>query len=271
MTLQPKTINPGWAKRWTRQSIELFRRTPGLAIGMMTLFALVNAFVPQPLALNVPITVFMVGLLFASLRAADHDSGNPWTATWTFFRQTARDLALLARDVFLIMLVFGAVMGLLFTFYSAATHGAGTIKPNPAYFQLPGWLRHGTVRAETMLTLGIFLPGSIPMIFLAMSVGNQPMMHYDTGIKANVLNMRLTYTVFMGGLLACSFLMPILRQLPLQGTALRVAGFALMAGFVAAFWWFGAWGYLWCREMFEGTAENAKETAKQHVHAHAAA
>jgi hypothetical protein len=246
----------------------------------MTLFGLVNAFIPQPLALNVPITVFMVGLLFSSLRAADHDSGNPWTATWTFFRQTARDLALLARDVFLVLLVFGAVIGLLFTFYSAATHGAGVIQPNPAYFQLPGWLCHGTEHAGTMLTIGIFLPGTIPMIFLTMSVGNQPLMHYDTGFKATVLNMRLTYTVFMGGLLACAFLMPILRQLPLQGTALLLAGYAVMAGFTAAFWWFGTWGYLWCREMFEGTTENAKsactseadrETAKQQAHVHAAA
>ncbi len=268
MIIQPKPVAPGWAKRWTRQSVELFRRAPGLAVGVMTLFGLTNAFIPQPLALNVPITVFMVGLLFSSLRAVDQDSGHPWTATWTFFRQTARDLALLARDVFLITLVFG---GLLFYFYSAATHGAGVIQPNPAYFQLPGWLRHGTIRAGTMLTMGIFLPCAIPMIFLTMSLGNQPLMHYDTGFKATVLNMRMTYTVFSGGLLACAFLMPILRQLPLLGTALLLAGYTLMAGFTAAFWWFGAWGYLWCREMFEGTEENAKETAKQHVHAHAAA
>ncbi|EGQ62007.1 hypothetical protein GGI1_10228, partial [Acidithiobacillus sp. GGI-221] len=50
MILQPKPVAPGWAKRWTRQSVELFRRAPGLAIGVMTLFALVNAFIPQPLA-----------------------------------------------------------------------------------------------------------------------------------------------------------------------------------------------------------------------------
>lgn len=271
MTLTPKTIDPGWAKRWTRQSAELFRRAPGLAIGVMTLFSLVNAFIPQPLALNVPITVFMVGLLFSSLRAVDHDSGNPWIATWAFFRQTARDLAHLARDVFLIMLVLGIVFALLFSLCSAATHGASTIKPNPAYFQLPGWLRHCVPRAGNMLTLGVFLPGTLPLIFLTMSVGNQPLMHYITGYKATVMNMRLAYTVFMGGLLACSFLIPILRQLPLQRGGLLLAGCVLMAGFAIAFWWFGTWGYLWCREMFEGTAENAKETAKQRSHVHASA
>ncbi len=258
MNLQPKTIDPGWAKRWTRQSVELFRRAPGLAVGVMTLFALVNAFIPQPLALDVPITVFMVGLLFSSLRAVDHDSGNSWTATWIFFRQTSRDLAHLARDAFLVMLVLGIVFALLFSLYSAATHSAGTIKPNPAYWQLPGWLRHGTARAGNMLTLGVFMPSVLPMIFLTMSVGNQPLMHYVTGYKAAILNMRLAYTVFMGGLLGCSFLMPVLRQIPSLWL-----GCVLMTGFAVSFWWFGAWGYLWCREMFEGASENARRTAKQ--------
>ena len=264
MILQPKTIDPGWAKRWTRQSVDLFRRAPGLAVGIMTLFSLVNAFIPQPIALDVPITVFMVGLLFSSLRAADHDSGNPWAATWTFFRQTARDLAHLARDAFLIMLVLGIVFALLFSFYSAVTHGAGAIKPNPAYFHLPGWLRHGVPRSGNMLTLGVLLPGILPLIFLTMSIGNQPLMHYVTGYKAAMLNMRLAY-MFLVGLLACSFLSPILRQIPSLWL-----GCALMAGFSVAFWWFGAWGYLWCREMFEGTRENARETAKRLSHVHAA-
>ncbi|MHB8225392.1 hypothetical protein [Acidithiobacillus sp.] len=266
MNLQPKTIDPGWAKRWTRQSIDLFRRAPGLAVGAMTLFSLVNAFIPQPIALDVPLTIFMVGLLFSSLRAADHDSGNPWSAALAFFRQSARDLAHLARDAFLILLVFGMALGLLFAFYSATTHGAGVVKPNPAYFRLPGWLRHGTARAGSMLILGVFLPGVLPMIYLTMSVGNQPLMHYWTGYQAVELNMRLAYMVFMGGLLACSFLVPILRQIPSLWL-----GYALMAGFSVAFWWFGAWGYLWCREMFEGTQENAKETAKQSSPIHAAA
>ncbi len=265
MTLTPKSIDPGWARRWTRQSAELFRRAPGLAIGVMTLFSLVNAFIPQPLALNVPITAFMVGLLFSSLRAVDHDSGKPWAATWTFFRQTARDLAHLARDAFLIMLVFSTALMLIFSFYSAVTHGAGVVKPNPAYFHLPSWMRHSVPRAGGMLTLGVFLPGVLQLIFLTMSVGNQPLMHYNTGYVSAVLNWRLTY-LMMGALLGCSFLTPILRQVPSL-----FLGYTLMAVFAAAFWWFGAWGYLWCREMFEGTKENAKETAKQRAHAHAAA
>ncbi len=259
MTLTPKTIDPGWAKRWTRQSVELFRRAPALAVGVMTLFGLVNAFIPQPFALDVPLTVFMVGILFSELRAADHDSGRAWSATWAFFRQAARYLAHLARDAFLLMLVFGMAMALLFYFYSAATHGAGIFKPTSAYFHLPGWLRHGAPSEGTMLTLGIFMPGVLPLIFLTMSVGNQPLMHYVTGYKSAVLNIGLAYAL-LGGLLICSFLTPLLKQIPSF-----FLGCALMAGFAAAFWWFGTWGYLWCREMFEGTTENAPATEKQRM------
>ncbi|MBU2760336.1 hypothetical protein [Acidithiobacillus sulfurivorans] len=261
MIIQPKHISPGWAKRWTLQSVDLFRRAPGLAVGIMALFALVNAFVPQPLALDVPITVFLMGLLFSSLRAADHDSGRSWSAAWAFFRQTSRDLAHMARDLFLVMLAVSVMMGLFFAFYSAATHGANVVKPNPAFFQLPGWMRSGTARSGSMLILGVFMPGFIPLIFLTMSVGNQPLMHYVSGFHAAILNMKMTYAVSITGMTSCIFLLPVLRQMPSP-----TLGIALMVCFAMAFWWFGTWGYLWCREMFDGTEENAKETAKQHVH-----
>ena len=266
MILNPKTVSPDWAKRWTRQSVELFRRAPGLAVSVITMFSLTNIFIPQPIALNVPIAVFMVGLLFSSLRAADQDSGNALSSTWVLFRQSARDLAHLARDAFLVMLVLGMGFALLFSFYIAVTHGAGVVKPNSAYFQLPGWLRHGSERSGKMIILGVFIPGVIPLIFLTMSVGNQPVMHYSTGYRAAILNMRLTYIVFINGMVVSSLLTPTLRQIPSPWL-----GYALMPGFAVAFWWFGAWGYLWCREMFEGTEENAKETAKQLAHASASA
>lgn len=265
MNLQPKTIEPGWAKRWTRQSIELFRRAPHVAVGVMTLFGLMNALIPQPLAMNVPITIFLMGLLFSGLRAADHDSGNAMHATWTFFRQTVRDLAHLARDAFLVMMAFGIAVGLFFFFYSAATHGAGVVKPGPHYLQLPYWLRHGIFRADAMLELGIFLPGAIPLVFLTMSVGNQPLMHYVTGYKAAVLNLPLSYGMIIL-ITVCAALVSVLESVP----SFRLAC-AFLAGFAAAFWWFGTWGYLWCREMFEGTKENARKTARQSSRVHAAA
>jgi hypothetical protein len=263
--LTPKTISPGWAKRWTRQSVDLFRRTPALAIGIMTMFGMVNAVIPQPFLLGVPLTAFMMGILFSSLRAADHDSGHALYVTWLFFRQCARDIAHLARDVFIFMLVLGFFLGIAIFFYHKVTHDIGTVKPDPAYLDLPGWIRGGVLRESSMLILGIFLPGSLPLVFLTMSVGNQPLMHYVTGYRAAVMNWQVSY-LMMGFMLACSFLPSILKEIPSV-----FLGYLLMVTFAVAFWWFGTWGYLWCREMFEGVEENAKETAKQTVHASAVA
>jgi hypothetical protein len=265
MILTPKTISPGWAQRWTRQSVDLFRRAPTLAIGVMAMFGLVNAVIPQPFALGVPLTVFMMGLLFSSLRATDLDSGHALSATWSFFRQCARDLAHLARDAFIFMLVSSFAIGMVMFFYHQATHDMGTVKPDPAYLNLPEWIRGGVLREGSMLTLGVFLPGTLPLVFLTMSVGNQLLMHYATGYRAAVLNWRVSY-LMMGFMVACSFLPSILKEIPSV-----FLGYLLMATFSAAFWWFGTWGYLWCREMFEGTEENSRETAKQTVHAPVAA
>ena len=259
MILAPKTVSPGWIRRWTRQSVDLFLRAPDLALGVMAIFALVNAFVPQPFSLGMPLTVFCVGLLFASLRAADQDSAHALSATFHFLRQTIGDLARLARDVFVVLLIFGFTLGVLFALYHLVTHGAGTVKPSPAFLGLPDWLRNGFARENGMLTLGISTPGALPLVFLTMSLGNQLMLHYYTGFRACVLNWRVTYS-FAGILLVVNFLSNVLSQDPSQPLA-----YALFFGTAAAFWWFGAWGYLWCREMFEGIEENARKTVNAAV------
>jgi len=263
MFLKPKTIEPGWAKRWSGQSVDLFRRSPGLALSVVGAFVLSNSFIPQPIELNVPVTVFLVGLLFSSLRAADHDSGNAWSATWHYYRMAIRDLAQLARDAFLWMLVFGMAFAVFFALYESATRGLGvhhSDKLLEEYRDLPWWLRQGVSQANSMDLLGIFLPGAIPVIFLTMSVGNQLLLHFQTGFRAAVLNMVMTYAITVTGMVSCSLLSPVLREAPSA-----LLGYGLLALYAAVFWWFGTWGYLWCREMFEGDTENAKQTARKTV------
>lgn len=261
-TLEPKTVAPGWARRWTRQSVELFRRAPVVAIGTIVLFLLINVFFPL-YALCAPISVFMVGLLFSSLRAADLNSGHALEATWMFFRQAAKDLTYLAIAAFLALLASGVPVLLFAGLGMAATHGVHAPKldpDSPAYLALPHWLRYGTNMSGLSLMTGIFFPSAIPIIFLTMSVGTKLGQHWYTGMTAVVLNLRMAGTISLIGMLAGSLLSPLLHAIPSL-----TLGCAIMAGFAAAFWWFGAWGYLWCREMFEGTMENAKETARQQV------
>ncbi len=263
MVLKPKTVDPGWARRWTRQSIDLFRRSPALALVNMGIFFGVNAFVPQPLELNVPATIFLLGGLFSGLRAADRDSGNVWAAAWAYFRETVRDLAHLSRDVFLWMLVFSLSLAIFFAMFHIATEGltqdpsASTVR---LYDALPFWLRQGVYQGGNMDILGIFLPGSIPLVYLTMLTGNQWLLHYHTGYRAAALNVRFTYTVTIAGMILCALSVPLLPRMPSFPL-----GLVLMFLYAPAFWWFGTWGYLWCREMFEGDQENAKVTQKRTV------
>ncbi len=264
MVLRPKIVDPGWAKRWTRQSIDLFRRKPSLALVNMAVFFGVNAFVPQPLELNVPVTVFLVGGLFSSLRAVDHDSGNAWSSAWAYFRETAKDLANLSRDVFLWMLLIGISLAVFFALFHTATHGLASaghsVVRERLYHELPFWMRRGVLQSGNMDVLGIFLPGSIPLIYLTMLTGNQWLLHYNTGYRAAIMNTRFTYAVTIAGMIFCILSTPLLQRIPVF-----FFGLILMVLYTAAFWWFGTWGYLWCREMFEGDEENAKATQKRTV------
>ncbi len=259
MVLKPKKIEPGWARRWTLQSIDLFRRSPALALSVGLAFVLINVFVPHPLVLNVPAMVFMDGLLFCSLRAADQDSGNAWSATWHYFRLVVRDLAQLARDAFLWMLLISIAVGVFFALYKSATHGLTANHADHALYKaLPWWMRQGLLQENGMDLLGIFLPGVLQLVFLTMSVGNQPVAHYNVGVQSVVLNFGGCSVFCLSGMVLCDFLL-----VAFPDVASPVAGYLLLILYTALFWWFGTWGYLWCREMFDGHTENSKETVRK--------
>lgn len=258
MVLKPKKIEPGWARRWTRQSIDLFRRSPALVMSVGLAFILINVFVPQPLELSVPATVFMDGLFFCALRAADQDSGNAWSATWHYFRLVARDLAQLARDAFLWMLLMAVAIGVFFALYASATHGLATHANHSLYKALPWWMRQGLSQENGMDLLGVFLPGVVQLVFLTMSVGNQPVVHYNIGFQSAVLNIGVSSVACLSGMVFCEFML-----VAFPDVASPILGYLLLLLYMILFLWFGTWAYLWCREMFDGTSENAKLTVKR--------
>jgi hypothetical protein len=269
MTLTPKVVDSGWAKRWTRQSFDLFLRAPSLFIGIIMLFMAVAILVPQPFWLAIPLSVFMVSVLFCALRAADKFSGDAWLTTWTFFKQSVRDLAYLSRDIFvvfgIILLIFLALFYTMHALYDAMAasssvihHAASITKPHAV---LPQWLRNAILKADGLMLFGIFLPGSLQLIFLTMSVGHNTAIHYDLGIKAARMNGAITVFFWIsGGAICLVFTGHLLKEI--QSLDL---GYAILVALSIGFWFFGTWGYLWCREMFEGSSENAKKVSKSVV------
>ncbi|AEK57919.1 hypothetical protein Atc_1270 [Acidithiobacillus caldus SM-1] len=247
--------------------MDLFRRSPALALSVYGVFLLFNGFISQPLYLNVPVTVFLMGLLFSSLRAADHDSGNAWSPTFHFLKIAASDLVLLARDAFLFFFASGVLIDLLFLLLAGIQQEAhAATGMNPGFLHLPYFLRIGVTNGYGNDVLGLFLPGALPTVFLTMSVGNQLLLHFHTGFKA--FSMNATIAVVNLALMGFCYLV--------EDTIMGVGDYWLLAAIAyclsgIVFWWFGAWGYLWCREMFEGISENAEATQKRVVEIFSAA
>ena len=267
MVIRPKQVDPGCHRRWTRQSADLFRRSPALALSVYGTFLMANSFIPQPLYLNVPVTVFLMGLLFSSLRAADHDSGNAWSPTFHFLKIAASDLVLLARDAFLFFFASGVLIDLLFLLLAGIQQEAhAATGMNPGFLHLPYFLRIGVANGYGDDVMGLFLPGALPTVFLTMSVGNQLLLHFHTGFKA--FSMNATIGVMNLALMGFCYLVEDVVMGAGDYWIFATIAYAL-SGIV--FWWFGAWGYLWCREMFEGTSENAKVTQKRVVEIFSAA
>lgn len=99
-----------------------------------------------------------------------------------------------------------------------------------------------------------------------MSVGNQLFLHFHTGFKAFSIN--ATIALVSLAMMGFCYLMEDVVMGVGDSLVLATIAYAL-SGIV--FWWFGAWGYLWCREMFDGISENAKLTQRRTVESFSAA
>lgn len=248
--------------RWTKQSFALFRRSPAMFGFLLVLFWGVNALVYQPFYFNVPVTVFLMGSLFNGLRAVDHNSGNCWAEWFALIRATFLDLASLARDAFLFYVFVGAILVALTIFtVSISEYEKMASEAKPVIVHLPWFIILGVKNGWSSDIIGLFMPISAPVVFLTMAFGNHLLLHANTGFRAFVINPSVsTVSMFM---MALSYLVQDLFQARPE----LWIGITSILGSGLAFIWFGTWWYLWFREMFEGTKENAKATQKSTVSA----
>lgn len=261
MLLTPRPINPGWARRWTKQSLELFYRQPNLFLANATLFLLANGFIPGKLQFVAFSAVLLVGILFSSLRAADHNSAQAWSTTYHYFRQTLPDLLKLSFVIcialYLTQTVFNGIMeGVLLL----VPHALAITQTASRSTMLPFWLQDAVEDAPNVLTLGIIWPGMLQLIFLTQAVGHAPLRHFQLGHYGAMLNPDIAYRLLAFGFLMCVFLTSVFTAAPSL-----LLGYVLMGVFAFLYLWLGSWGYLWCREMFEGTRENARATLPQNA------
>jgi len=258
VVLEPKQVEPGWASRWTRQSIELFVRNPFLAVFDVLLLWFVSAILPFHDVLFAPAAVILMSVLFCSLRAVDKDSGNAWTSTWVYFLQCSKDVMALA---FYVLMSTGFVALVVWTTspsHMAGFHSISVTTPTTSEWIV--WVIQAVKREISMVILGVFFLGSIPLVYLTLLIGNRFLLHLHLGYRAAFLNIVFSDIVIIPGQLFCIFAYIEVSKIysPYM--------LAFLSVFIAAlFWWFGTWGYLWCREMFEGDKENAQATRHSSV------
>jgi len=257
--LIPRQVAPGWLRRWPQQGWELWKRRPIIWFACGASFTIFNAVVPELVFTQAPFTILETTALFCVLRAIDHDSGNAWATAWGYFRHSARDIAGLTRDIFLIFLLISLVIFSLQWVSAAAAAGAHVLLPKPpttaAYHQLPWWIRQGANQDNAIIYLSLFAPTATPLMYLTLLVGHSLLQNFLAAFQGVARNIWPATVFFAAGWLASSGLHATIRFFPMKWY-----GELLLALYGAAWSFLGATAYLWCREMFEGVAQNAPQT-----------
>jgi hypothetical protein len=260
MPLTPRPVAPGWASRWRQQSADLWRRSPMTIIsstGALTAFTVV---VPEFVLLDILVAITGTAAFFCLVRALDHNPLRPWTATLQLLRSVLTPTLLLARDVFLIYFLFFFALLAMHTLLDTAVASAHILLPKPhastAYRALPGWMRSGIRREESLIYLSFFTPVIAPLIYLTLIAGHQIVVNFQVAFRAVVLNVRPSFAVMVAAWLGSAVLHATLRLFPEYWF-----GLLLLPIFGLVYCALGTITYLWCREMFEGIAENAAHLA----------
>jgi hypothetical protein len=225
--------------------------------GALTAFTVV---VPEFVLLDILVAITGTAAFFCLVRALDHNPLRPWTATLQLLRSVLTPTLLLARDVFLIYFLFFFALLAMHTLLDTAVASAHILLPKPhastAYRALPGWMRSGIRREESLIYLSFFTPVIAPLIYLTLIAGHQIVVNFQVAFRAVVLNVRPSFAVMVAAWLGSAVLHATLRLFPEYWF-----GLLLLPIFGLVYCALGTITYLWCREMFEGIAENAAHLA----------
>lgn len=247
--LYPRKIQPGWAKRWTLQTVELARRAPLLLLLVSLCGTIGNSLLPgQNTWIGIPLSVlcnvWAAGWLFLALRAADTAGKQPWSEFFRQIQNTRRDLLGLIVWVGLYCTTIGAIFNLLL-------HGLSSLRASPSPAMPSGTSK--AIEVAGLLAVCFFWPGVSQMLYLTLKMGNSPGRWFRFGYHSCLQNpdILLRWQLPGFGLLTlCGLMVPshISREAGL--------GVAALAGVV--WYWAGSWAYLYCREMYDGREENSK-------------
>ncbi|MEY2341405.1 hypothetical protein AB4090_04755 [Acidithiobacillus sp. IBUN Pt1247-S3] len=251
--MQIHQVEPGWAKRWTLVSWDLFSRNPSwfllLGGGSFLLFLLSFSFPGLPYPESASIDV----LLFLSARAADIADGKGFFAVLaSLWKDVWRDTLYLLRDLFLILFLAGIFFALFFYLIHSALQSLG-VSGLIGHHAAPGIspvLLSALQQSVTLMTISWAIPGGIALVWLTLSSGYNLLLNFYLGILVASMNRGPTI-FFLSLMILFSGVQAAVSSLSenLYGV-LALVFLSLLNVFL------GLFAYAYCREVFDGEKRN---------------
>lgn len=255
--ITPKTIEPGWMSRWFHYGIELWKRNPAMLILDLLIIPVLMAMIPDIMGLALFIEIPFSAFLFVQLRVLDQHSQEGFLGAWRLFLSSIKDVVYLTRDVFIAIFFVMMIMTLtaLAVHTSAAQHDPVQTTMAEATQNMQTWLSNALFLNASWNGL-LINPISGPLVYLTLLTGHQILMHLNTSIQGIFKNKMISITL----LVISVFVAPAMGTLMLfiqPFTGIWLSGF--LSEVLMDFMTIAASTvlYLWSREMFEGTNENA--------------
>ncbi len=264
-TLTPQNVESGWATRWTKQTVDLWRRSPLALASVIVISSLANMWIPQPLGADMLVDIPLFGCLFLLIRLLDHHG----TFAWEPFRAMAsdawKDLWKLTKFTFIWMFFLSILVVLIAvtakSFMSSIGSSSGmngalhrALSQSPSFLQNSFWQGLGMISNASN-------PFAGPILFLTLYLGANTVYYLHIAYLGCLKNLSVMISFFVTAMtgptvikmIAAAMLSLIGNDAALLLTSLLMSALCL---------WVVTFGYLWSREMFEGTKENQPAKAK---------
>lgn len=263
-TLTPRTVEPGWLKRWTAQSWALWRRNPLLlAVNLIALPAIMML-VPNMLGVGMLVSIPLSALIFIECRMLDQAGPGSLRALWDLFHGSLKDIVFLTRDIFVFLFfvtMLAAILAHMISSIGGHTHALPPDAMDSFTRIMNPWIADSLLSMTSWAEL-VIGPLAGPILYLTLLVGHQLMMHLQTSVRGMFKNLGVAFTLL--GINVSTMWIPGTVGLlfrPYLGASM--AGFLVLLLLDVFLLYSMSCLYLWGREMFEGQKENAPETARQ--------
>ncbi len=264
-TLTPQKVDPGWFMRWSTQSFDLWRRSPISLISFVIIASFVNMWIPQPLGADMLVDVPLFGGVFLLIRLLDQHGYFAWEPFRAMAMDAWKDLWQLTKVTFLWIFF----LSILVTLISLMAKSAMSSVAGPS--KLDGILHHVLSQAPAFLQnsfwQGLGMIGNAgnpflgPMLFLTLYLGANTIYYLHIAYLGCIKNLPIMVMFFISAVaspLVIKLIVALLINVVGANFTLLLASLLMSVVCILM----STFGYLWSREMFEGTKENKPAKAE---------